>query len=113
MAIMKFKIIIAGGLAAAMSVAGLAGCASERQAQAQLQAQAKISKAQAAIAALAKVPGGRIKEAELDNENGNLVWWFDIVTPGSKDNTEVSVDANTGGVILVATEVPEPPGKEK
>jgi len=107
---MKCRIIIAGMFAAALGVAGLTGCASERQKQ--LQAQARVSRQQAAFAALAQAPGGRIKQAELDDESGSLVWWFDIVTPGSRDITEVSVDATTGGVISVATEMPEQQGKK-
>jgi uncharacterized membrane protein YkoI len=107
----KPKIIIVGALAAVMSAAGLAGCASERQAQAQFLAQARIGREQAARVALAQAPGGRIKEGELENDDGKLVWWFDLVTPGSNGVTEVSVDASTGGVISVATEMPERPEK--
>jgi hypothetical protein len=44
----------------------------------------------------------------VDDEDGKLTWWFDIVPPGAKTPTEVSVDAVTGGVICVATEIPEP-----
>lgn len=104
---MKNKIIIAGGLAAAIAAMSLTGCASERKEQARLQAQAKIGRQQAEQAALAKAPGGTIKEGELENDDGKLIWWFDLVTPGSKDLTEISVDAMTGGVISVATERPE------
>ena len=99
----KHGIVLAGVLSLAVG-----GCASDRQEQAALLAQVRISKDQAAQAALAKTPGGRIKAAELDNDQGKLVWWFDIAIPGSKDITEVDVDALTGGVISVATETPEP-----
>lgn len=34
----------------------------------------KITKEQAMATALAKVPGGRIKESELEREHGKLVW---------------------------------------
>lgn len=104
---MNRKIIIAGVLAVAMAALGAAGCASETHEQAQLLALARISREQAAQAALAQAPGGKIKEGELENDSGKLTWWFDIVTPGSKNVTEISVDASTGGVISVATEVPE------
>jgi len=98
---------MAGFLAAGAAVILLAGCATTPQAAA-LRAQPRISREQAARAALAQAPGGRIREAELDQESGKLIWWFDITTPGSKNLTEVNVDAITGGVISVATEISEP-----
>lgn len=94
-------------LALGCAALALAGCASDQSAQAALLAQVKINREAAEQAALAKTPGGRIKEAELDNDQGKLVWWFDIATPGAKDVTEVNVDALTGGVISVTTEIPE------
>jgi uncharacterized membrane protein YkoI len=103
----KHKRIITGMLAAAIVALGAAGCASDKQAQAALRAQASISQEQAQQTALAHAPGGTIKEGELENDNGKLIWWFDIVTSGSKSVTEVSVDAKTGGVISVATETGE------
>src|SRR4051794_13409561 len=66
----------------------------------------KISKAEAKKIALAKVPGGKIKEAELEDEKGKLIWSFDIATKGTKNITEVQVDAVTGAVVSVATETP-------
>ena len=110
---MKNKIIIAGLLAAAIVVVGAAGCASEKQEQAELQAQAKISKEQAQQTALAKSPGGTVKEGELEKEKGKLIWSFDIATPDSKDITEVNVDAITGDVVSVEKETPEQQKKEK
>jgi uncharacterized membrane protein YkoI len=110
---MKNKIIIAGLLAAAIVAVGVAGCVSEKQEQAELQAQAKISKEQAQQIALAKAPGGTVKEAELEKEKGKLIWSFDIATPGSKDITEVGVDAITGDVVSVESETPEQQKKEK
>jgi len=46
----------------------------------------------------AKVPGGSIKDGELEEEKGRLIWSFDISTPGSKNITELAVDAKTGEV---------------
>jgi len=100
----KSKIILTGALVWSLVALGAAGCASDRQAQAALRAQARISQAQAEQTALTQAPGGAVKQGELENDNGKLIWWFDIVTPGSKNVTEVSVDAMTGGVISVATE---------
>lgn len=104
----KKRAVISGLLALAAGALMVAGCTSVRPEEAALLAQAKIGRAQATLAALAQVPGGRIKGAELDDEDGKLTWWFDIVPPGAKTPTEVSVDAVTGGVICVATEIPEP-----
>src|SRR5580698_5006271 len=103
---MKKKIAISGLLAAAIIAVGAVGCASEQQEQAELQAQAKISKEQAEQTALAKAPGGTIKEGELENEGGKLIWSFDIATPGAKDTTEVNVDAITGDIVSVTSETP-------
>jgi uncharacterized membrane protein YkoI len=86
----------------------LAGCASEKESQ--LQAEAKISKADAQATALAKTPNGTIKEAELEREHGKLIWSFDIATPDSADITEVNVDAITGAIVNVEHEKAE---KEK
>ncbi len=54
---------------------------------------AKITKAEAEHIALAKVPHGSIKSAEIENEKGHLVWSFDIAQTGSRDITEILVDA--------------------
>jgi hypothetical protein len=43
--------------------------------------EAKVTRQQAEKVALAHVPGGAIKEAELEKENGRLVWSFDVALP--------------------------------
>jgi len=73
----------------------------------------KISKKEAKKIALAKVPGGKIKEGELENEKGKLIWSFDIRAPGTRDITEVQVDAMTGDVVSVENETPADEKKEK
>lgn len=100
--------------AVALLAAGVAGCSTccEKK-EAKLAAQAKVSKTEAEGIALAKVPGGSIKEAEIEKEDGKLVWSFDIATPGTKDITEVLVDANTGAVVSVEKETAEHEAKEK
>ena len=87
----------------------LSGCSTS---QADLQAMAKVSKDEAAKIALAKVPNGTVKESGLEKENGKLVWSFDIATPGTRDITEVQVDALTGGIVSVANETPADQEKE-
>jgi len=110
---MKIKTMICSVLAVGL----LAGCAWERHEQAdkqaKLQAEAKITKADAEQTALAKVPGGAVKEGELEKEHGKLIWSFDIATPDSKDITEVQVDAITGAVVSVAKESAADEAKEK
>ena len=100
-------------IAAALLAAGIAGCATEKKCCAKLEAQAKVSRAEAEKTALAKVPGGSIKEGDIEEEKGKLIWSFDITTPGSKNITEVAVDAKTGEVVSVDVETPEQQAKEK
>ena len=104
---MKIKMIVCSVLAAAL----LAGCATENQAK--LVAEAKISKETAQQTALAKVPNGTVKTAEIEKEKGKLQWSFDVATPGTKDITEVNVDAMTGDVISVDKESAPSEAKEK
>jgi uncharacterized membrane protein YkoI len=81
--------------------------------QAKLMAEAKISKETAGQTALAKVPNGTIKDSELEKENGKLQWSVEVAAPGSKDITEVNVDAVNGHVIFTGKETPEKESKEK
>ncbi len=75
-------------------------------------AQPKIDRGTAEKAALARVPGGQVKEGELEREHGRVVWSFDIARPGSRDITEVQVDATTGKIVAVETETPADQAKE-
>ena len=74
--------------------------------------EAKVTKETAQQTALAKVPKGTTKEAELEKEHGKLQWSFDITTPDSKEITEVNVDAVTGEVISVDKESAADEAKE-
>jgi nucleoid-associated protein YgaU len=67
---------------------------------------AHITKSQAEKAALAKVPGGKVKVAKLAPENGQLIWSVDIITPLTKKIAAVQVDAQTGKVLSKMTEKP-------
>jgi uncharacterized membrane protein YkoI len=113
---MKSKILVGYLLATSL----LVGCASEQSEnehqeakQEQLMAQAKISKDTAQQTALAKVPGGTIKEGELEKEHGKIIWSFDVATLDPKYITEVNVDAITGEVVSVGKESAESEAKEK
>jgi len=74
---------------------------------------AKIERAAAEKTALARVPGGTVKEGELETEHGKRVWSFDIAQKASPDIIEVQVDANTGDVVSVETETPDDEAKEE
>jgi hypothetical protein len=99
--------------------AGLTACRTEMESRegetktAPLEAQAKVSRPQAESIALAKVPGGVIKEGELEKERRRLVWSFDIATSGTTDITEVQVDALTGSVVSVDHETTAEQEKER
>jgi hypothetical protein len=83
-----------------------------QQSEAELLKQARVTKHQAKRIALARVKGGTIKSAELEKENGVLIWSFDVAQPGNKDVTEVWVDATTGKITKVDVETPITQKKE-
>ena len=111
---MKMNWIIYSTLAVAL----FTGCETEKgeahhkDKEAKLMAEAKVSKEAAQQTALSKVPNGTVKEGELEKEHRKLQWSFDVVTPDSKDITEVNVDAVTGDVISVKKESAESETKE-
>ncbi len=74
--------------------------------------QAKISADAALASARAKVPGGVFKSAEIEKEDGKLVYSFNFTTKGKPGEDEVLVDALTGAVIKTEHESPEQEAKE-
>jgi uncharacterized membrane protein YkoI len=80
--------------------------------QDELMKQAKITKALAEQIALAKVSRGTVKSAEIEKEKGRIVWSFDIARPGTRDITEILVDAKTGEIISSQNETPQDQAKE-
>ena len=86
----------------------------KKKEEAALLLQAKVSREAATKTALAKVKGGTLKgDGEIEKEKGRIVWSFDIAKPGSKDITEVMIDAVTGKVVSVEKENPKAQAKEK
>ena len=102
----------------ALTAGVLAGCMTEKSEankeakQAKWMAEAKVSKADAQATAMAQVPNGTVKEAELEKEHHKLIWSFDIATPGTTDITEVNVDAMTGTIVSTEKEKAEDEAKE-
>ena len=78
----------------------------------ELMKQAKITKGKAEQIALAKVSHGIVKSVEIEKEKGRIVWSFDIARPGTRDITEILVDAKTGKIISTQTEAPRDQAKE-
>ncbi len=100
-----------------LAALAIAGCISfvvhaAEPSQATLLKQAKVSREVATKTALAKVPGGRIKSFELENEHGALVWSFDIAMPKSRNIHEVQVNAVTGAIAHSEIETPQDQAKE-
>lgn len=106
---MKIKMIVCSALAVSL----LAGCATEQQKQAKMETRARVTRTDAEKTALAKVPGGTVKEGEIEKENGKLIWSFDLATPDTKDITEVNVDAITGDIVNIEHESAGNEAKEK
>ena len=72
----------------------------------------KITKTKAERIALAKMPGGRIRSAELETAHGRHFWSVYIAKPGSKNAKEIRVDATSGQILAVQTERPEDQAEE-
>lgn len=69
---------------------------------AQLRSMAKVSKAKAERIALERVGhGARISSAEIEAEQGCLIWSFDLRVPGRKGVEEVNLDAGNGKILGV------------
>jgi hypothetical protein len=113
---MKITKIAGWAMIAGFMLAGF-GCATEEEEhegkESKLAAQAKVSRADAEKTALARVPGGTIKEGGIEKEKGKLIWSFDIATAGTKDITEVQVDALTGQIVAMDKETAADEAKEK
>jgi uncharacterized membrane protein YkoI len=64
-----------------------------------LWARATLAPDSAIRIALARVPGGTISKAELEEEDGRLIYSFEIKVAGKAGEDEVHVDARTGEVV--------------
>ena len=90
--------------------AGWAQMGQQNSKQAALRKDAKISMEQAKKTALAKEPG-KIQSKELEQENGKLIYSFDIRT--KQGIREVNVDAKNGNIVEDSSESPAAEAQEK
>jgi uncharacterized membrane protein YkoI len=81
-------------------------------AAASLSDSAKVALSTARTTALAKVPNGKVVSEELEQENGRLVYSFDIRQGTIPGTAEVQVDARDGSVVSVVHESPSQETKE-
>jgi len=93
----KMSGLLVPALAACVSVAA-------REPVQDLHKQATVKEADARATALQRAPDGKVISSELEREHGKLVWSFDIARPGSKDVTEILVDARTGAIVSTQVE---------
>jgi Predicted membrane protein len=98
------------GLVLILALAFSVAASDKKSDQKQLAKEAKITMKEARAAALKEVPG-KIKEAELEREDGKLIYSFDIST--KEGIKEVQIDALTGTVLKVEIETKEQEAKEK
>jgi uncharacterized membrane protein YkoI len=108
---MKLKFVLTSLLA--LSIALATHAMAKENSESDLAKKAKVTKEEAQKTALSQVKNGTVKEAELEEENGKLVWSFDITTPDSKDITEVQIDAITGKVVSIEKETEKDHEKEE
>ncbi len=78
-----------------------------------LLARAKVTAEVAEGTAQAKFPKAKRVSAEIEEENGKLIYSFDFKTKGKSGIDEVGVDAVTGAILTVEHESPRAEAKEK
>lgn len=78
-----------------------------------LLAKAKLSADSAIRLAMARVPGATIESAEIEREDGRLIYSFDMKIAGRAGIDEVNVDATTGKVLPLEHEGPKAEARER
>jgi hypothetical protein len=94
----RMKVLVPLVLSAALMIAVPAAARSKSSSH------AKVSMKAARATALARVPGGKVRSAELEREHGKLIYSFDIRVPGKPGIEEVHVSAINGKVLSMAHE---------
>jgi hypothetical protein len=102
-----------GALLAVVASASIAGAQSyKKDVPDSLARRARITESAAAATAQKRVPKGKIDGVELENENGKLIFSYDIKTAGKSGIDEVNIDAMTGKIIGFGHESPAAEKKE-
>ena len=109
---MKRSAIAASIIVFAFAAAPLAAQVKVKEEKAGLLKMATVTPEAATATAQAKVPKGKIQSAEIEQEDGKLIYSFDIKTAGKSGIDEVNVDAKTGAVLGVEHETPATEAKE-
>ena len=108
----RFAIPVAGVLVAGSALMGPLAAQQQQEPQykrdlpAALVKQATVAETEAAKTALATVQNGRIQAVELENENGRLIYSYELKVPGKSGIEEVNVNAKTGAVVNTEHESP-------
>jgi uncharacterized membrane protein YkoI len=104
----------AGAIAAASTTLSAQGQGStyKRDLPADLVKQATVSEANAAATVAARLPKGRIQAVELEEEDGLLIYSYEVKIPGRSGIEEVNVNARTGAVVSTEHETPASERKE-
>jgi uncharacterized membrane protein YkoI len=97
-------------LAAALPASAAERCSihpAKGMSDSQLAALAQVTRAEAEKTAVAKIGGKEnvsIVGAELESENGCLIWTFDLRVAGKSGVQEVHIDAGNGNILSVKHE---------
>lgn len=78
----------------------------KRDLPAKLLKEATVAEADAAKTAMTRIPNGRIQAVELENEDGKLLYSYELKIPGKSGIEEVNVNAKTGAVVNTEHESP-------
>ncbi|MCI0432505.1 MAG: PepSY domain-containing protein [Gemmatimonadetes bacterium] len=78
-----------------------------------LSTRAAISLAQAEATALAAHPGARIVESEIEDENGRLIYSFELEVDSQSGEVDVEVDAMTGELLPADAEDDDDEGEDR
>ena len=106
-ALLSLLVLSAGSLAAQQAVPAL------KEDKPGLAAQATVSADSAMHIARLRVPRGTVAAREIEEEDGKLIYSFDMKVPGRTGIEEVNVNARTGAVVGVEHESPAKEARER
>lgn len=106
-AVLSLLVLSAGSLAAQQAAPAL------KEDKPGLAAQATVSADSALHIARLRVPRGTVAAREIEEEDGKLIYSFDMKVPGRTGIDEVNVNARTGAVVGVEHESPATETRER